>query len=359
MRYGDRVVAAPPYPFTLRQVQYLLAVADTLSFRRAAEACHVSQPSLSAQISEIEDSLGVRVFERDKRRVLLTAAGREVVDRARRLLASTNDLVGAAQRAGDPLAGTLRIGVIPTISPYLLPSITPALRARFPRLTVAWLEEKTDVLLAHLDAGTLEAALVALEADIGDVERELIARDPFFLVAAMDHPLAQGQDAAQPADLRGAEVLLLDEGHCFRSQALEVCGSVRARESEFRATSLTTLVQMVAGGAGVTLLPSLAMATEAGRASLAVRPFTVPAPGRTIALVWRKRSPLAVALREVAGAIREAYPMPAAVLPAPERESARATTRTMGRCEMADVCVAARPRARVTRRGTKAARQAR
>lgn len=346
-----------PYPFTLRQVQYLLAVADTLSFRRAAEECHVSQPSLSAQISEIEDGLGVRVFERDHHRVLVTAAGHEVVERARRLLAGADELVLTAQRTGDPLVGTLRIGVIPTISPYLLPSVTPELRSRFPRLTVAWLEEKTDVLLSHLEAGTLEAALVALEAELGDVEHDVIARDPFFLVAPKGHPLGRGPDAAEPADLRDADVLLLDEGHCFRSQALEVCGRGRARESEFRATSLTTLVQMVAGGAGLTLLPSLAVSTEAGRATLDVRPFATPAPGRTVALVWRKRSPLAPALGEVAAAIREAYPMPAAVVPS--TKPARPVSRMAGSCEMASVCVAARTRPRAPRRAARSTRQAR
>ncbi|MGE3274028.1 MAG: LysR substrate-binding domain-containing protein [Vicinamibacterales bacterium] len=283
-------------------------MAETLSFRKAADECHVSQPSLSAQVCEIEDRLGVRVFERDRRRVLLTAAGREIIERARRVLSEADDLVLAARRAGDPLAGTLRIGVIPTISPYLLPPVTPRLRQRFPRLTVAWFEEKTDVLMAHLETGALEAALVALEADIGDVDREVIARDPFLLVAPRNHPLGRGRGAAAPADLRGAEVLLLDEGHCFRNQALALCDRVRARESEFRATSLSTLVQMVAGGAGVTLVPSLAVPTEGRRAKLAVRPFTVPAPARTVALVWRRRSPLAEALREVAGAIRDAYP---------------------------------------------------
>lgn len=301
-------MASFPHLFTLRQLQYLLAVADTLSFRRAAEMCHVSQPSLSAQISELEDRLGVRAFERDRRRVLLTAAGRELVDRARRVVAEADELVAAARRAGDPLAGTLRLGVIPTISPYLLPSVTPRLRTRFPRLTVAWIEEKTDLLLHNLEAGALDAALVALEADLGDVEHEVIARDPFVLVAPKDHPLGRGKAAAVPADLRGAEVLLLDEGHCFRNQALELCGKVRARPADFRATSLTTLVQMVAGGAGLTLLPALAVPTEARRARLAVRPFAVPAPARTVALVWRKGSPLAAALRAVAGAIREAYP---------------------------------------------------
>jgi len=301
-------VPSPPHPFSLRQLQYLLAVADTLSFRRAAAQCHVSQPSLSAQIADLEDKLGVRLFERDHRRVLLTPAGQELVDRARGIVLGADDLVAAAQRAGDPLSGSLRIGVIPTISPYLLPPVTPRLRRAFPRLTVMWIEDKTDALLARLNAGTLEAALLAVEADIGDLERDIIARDPFLLVAPKDHPIGRGRGAASPAELRDEEVLLLDEGHCFRNQALKLCGKVRAREAEFRATSLSTLVQMVAGGAGLTLLPSLAVPTEARRAKLAVRPFTDPAPSRTVALVWRKRSPLAPALHAVAAEIRDAYP---------------------------------------------------
>ncbi len=296
----------------MRQLQYLLAVADTLSFRRAADECHVSQPSLSTQIAELEVKLGVRVFERDHRRVLLTVAGRDVVEHARRVVFEADAMVAAAKRAGDPLAGTLRLGVIPTISPYLLPAITPQLRGRFPRLTVIWVEDKTDALVARLNAGTLEAALLALEADIGDVDRDVIARDPFLLVTPKGHPIGRGRGAAAPAELRDAEVLLLDEGHCFRNQALKLCDKVRAREAEFRATSLSTLVQMVAGGAGITLLPSLAVATESRRAKLAVRPFASPEPARTVALVWRKHSPLAPALHAVATAIREAYPAPGA-----------------------------------------------
>lgn len=323
-------MASRPHPFTLRQLQYLLAVADTLSFRRAAEECHVSQPALSAQIADIEDRIGIRVFERDRRRVLLTAAGRDVLERARQVLREADDLIATAQRAGDPLAGTLRIGVIPTISPYLLPAVTPQLRTHFPRLTVAWLEDKTDALRTHLESGGLDAALLALEAEIGDVERDVIARDPFFLVAPHNHPLGQTRGAAAPADLRDSEVLLLDEGHCFRTQALALCSSVRARESAFRATSLTTLVQMVAGGAGLTLLPSLAVATEAARACLAVRPLAVPAPERTLALVWRRQSSLTDALRQVAGAIRAAYPAQDAVMGSTEGAAAprRKTTGT-------------------------------
>ena len=295
-----------PHPFTLRQLQYAIAIADELSFRRAAEKCRVSQPSLSAQLAQLEGALGVRLFERSRSRVLVTGAGREIIDRARRLLVDAADLAGAGKRASDPLSGTLRIGVIPTIAPYLLPTIAPKLRARFPRLTFAWQEDKTDALMKTLEAGELDAALVALEAEIGDVEHEVIAKDPFVLAARRDHPLASKASPVEVSALRGADVLLLSEGHCFREQALEICSTVRAREGEFRATSLTTLVQMVAGGAGVTLLPALAVATEAQRAGLRVRPIASAKAHRTIALVWRKRSPLAEALRQIAGAVRKA-----------------------------------------------------
>ena len=297
-----------PLSLSLRQLQYAVAVADTLSFRVAAERCHVAQPSLSAQLAQLEDALGVRLFERDRRHVLLTTAGRDLVERARRVLREADDLVEAAARAGDPLSGRLAIGVIPTISPYLLPAAAPALRKTFPRLTVVWREEKTADLVRAVREGTLDAALLALEADIGDVEREVIARDPFVLATPPRHPLGMARGPARPAELRETPVLLLDDGHCFRDQALAVCTRARVREGEFRATSLSTLAHMVAGGAGVTLLPQLAVPTEAARIGLRVRPFTDPAPHRTIGLVWRRSSPLATAMRQVAGTIREAYP---------------------------------------------------
>jgi len=297
-----------PHPFSLRQLQYAVAVGELLSFRKAAEACHVSQPSLSAQLAQLEEALGVRLFERDRRRVLATAAGKEVVERARRVLREADDLVAAARRAGDPLAGTLRIGVIPTISPYLLPSATRALRSAYPQLTAVWLEDKTETLVRSLDAGTLDAALLALEAEIGDVEHEVLADDPFVLATRPDDPLGTKRAPAKAAELRDASVLLLDDGHCFRDQALAFCSSAKAHELEFRATSLPTLVQMVAGGAGVTVLPQLAAPTEARRAGLRVRAFAAPVPHRTLALVFRKRSPLAPALRKLASTIRGAYP---------------------------------------------------
>lgn len=295
------------HPFTLRQIQYAIAVADSLSFRRAAERCHVSQPSLSAQIAELEGALGVPLFERDRRRVLVTPAAKELLERGRRLLVEADDLAAAARRAGDPFAGTLRIGVIPTISPYLLPSITPALRGAYPLLTTVWVEDKTAALVRALEDGALDAALLALEAELGDVEHEVVADDPFVLATGPDDPLGTSSSPAKPSELRRAQVLLLDDGHCFRDQALAYCAGARAEELAFRATSLTTLAQMVAGGVGVTLLPQLAVPTEAQRARLNVRVFANPVPRRTIALVWRRRSPLATALKRVASTIRDAY----------------------------------------------------
>jgi len=296
------------HPFSLRQLQYAVAVAETRNFRRAAEACHVSQPSLSAQLAEMEEALGVRLFERDRRGVLVTAAGEELLARARRVLLETDDLVDAGRRARDPFTGTLRIGVIPTISPYLLPAIVPKLRKRFPRLSLQWTEDKTEVLRDRLEAGRLDGALLALEANVGEVESEIIARDPFVLAMPRGHPLGQSEAPVASKELREAQFLLLDDGHCFRDQALAYCSSTHANELDFRATSLPTLAQMVAAGAGVTLLPELAVTTENRRSELAVRRFSPPAPHRTIALVWRPRSPLGTALGHLSSAIREAYP---------------------------------------------------
>ncbi len=297
-----------PHPFSLRQLQYAVAVAEALSFRKAAERCHVSQPSLSAQLAQLEDALGLHLFERDRRRVLPTAAGKDVLERARRLLRDADDLVAAARGASDPLTGTLRLGVIPTISPYLLPSIAPALREAFPQLTAIWLEDKTETLVHRLAQGSLDAALLALEADIGEVEHAVVATDPFVLATGWDDPLGAASSQVGRDELCDADVLLLDDGHCFREQALSFCSSTKARELEFRATSLSTLTQMVAGGTGVTLLPKLAVATETQRARLKIRPLADPTPARTIALIWRKRAPVAPALRSLAETIRRAYP---------------------------------------------------
>jgi LysR family hydrogen peroxide-inducible transcriptional activator len=295
------------HPFTLRQLQYAIAVAESLNFQKAAERCHVSQPSLSAQLAQMEEALGVRLFERDRRRVLITAAGREIIERARLILRETDDLVELARRSADPLSGALRIGVIPTISPYLLPRLTAVFREAYPRLTVFWVEDKTEVLARTLEGGALDAAILALEADIGEVEHQIIGSDPFVLATPVGHPLGAKASPAKPSELKDESVLLLDEGHCFRKQSLAFCSDAKAHELDFRATSLSTLVQMVAGGVGVTLLPELAVATETKHAELSIRPFTQPAPRRTIALVWRRRSPLGPALRQLATTAQAAY----------------------------------------------------
>src|SRR5262245_48583398 len=298
-----------PHAASLRQLQYAVAVADARSFRRAAEQCGVSQPSLSAQLAQLEGALGVRLFERDRRRVLLTPAGEDLVERARRVLVDADDLVDAARRLGDPLAATLAIGVIPTISPYLLPTAAPAIQRAHPRLTVRWLEDKTENLVRELHAGRLDAALLALEADLGGpLQREVIGRDRFVLATPRAHPLGKpSQRPARLGDLRGAHLLLLDDGHCLRDQALAVCAGARTEELAFRATSLPTLAQMVSAGAGITLLPRMAVATESRRAHLAVRPLADERAFRTLALVWRPTSPAGPALRTLAATIRGAY----------------------------------------------------
>lgn len=323
-----------PHPFTLRQLQYACAVAEHLSFRRAAEVCHVAQPSLSAQVAELEEALGVQLFERDRRRVLVTGRGQALIDRARAVLLQADDLGDAAKRVADPFTGTLRIGVIPTIAPYLVPSATAGVRAAFPKLTIAWIEDKTHILMAELSTGGIDGAVLALEAELGDVEHAVIASDPFVLVAPPSHPLVQRSTPIPARELRAADMLLLDEGHCLRQQALEVCTSVKAREAEFRATSLSTLVQLVVQGAGVTLLPSLALGTETSRAELGIRQIAAPAPARTIALIWRRGSSLAAALARVAASIRESYPPVALFEPGDSRNQAVRTTRNITRKRM-------------------------
>jgi LysR family hydrogen peroxide-inducible transcriptional activator len=277
----------------------------------------VSQPSLSAQLAQLEGALGVRLFERDRRRVLPTPAGADLIERARRVLVDADELVDAARRLGDPLAGPLTIGVIPTISPYLLPTAAPAIRRAHPRLTVRWVEDKTETLTRDLHGGRLDAALVALEADLGGpLQREVIGRDPFVLAAPRRHPLVKSSGPASLGELRGAHLLLLDDGHCLRDQALAVCAGARTEELAFRATSLPTLAQMVSAGAGVTLLPRMAVATESRRAHLAVRPIADDRAFRTLALVWRPTSPSAPALRQLAATIRASYEKMEPPLPA-------------------------------------------
>jgi LysR family hydrogen peroxide-inducible transcriptional activator len=223
---------------------------------------------------------------------------------------AADELPAAAQALSDPYAGTVRLGVIPTISPYLLPEVAPALRERLPRVAFRWVEEKTAVLAGRLHDGSLEGAVVAVGPDLGDVESIPLATDPFVLAAARSHPLGKGRAPVRLGDLEGHDVLLLDDGHCLRDQALALCAPARARELSYRATSLATLVQMTAGGIGVTLLPLLSVAAENRHGELAIRPFARPAPARQIVLVHRRGTPAGRVVREVAEVLRARWPLP-------------------------------------------------
>lgn len=290
-------------PYSLRQLQYLVAVADLGGFRRAADACGVAQPSLSAQVAQLEAALGVQVFERHTRGVRVTRAGAPIIDRARALLVAAGDLVDTARRQGDPLRGTVRIGVIPTVCPYLLPDVAGPLAKALPTLRIVWSEDKTDVLLEQVDDARLDAAIVALDARLAHLDHVVIGDDPFVLAAAPGHPLMTRTTPAATASLEGATVFLLEDGHCFREQALALCGASGAREGDLTATGLSTLVQMVAAGTGVTLLPRMALAVENRRGQLAVRAFKAPAPSRRLVLAFRKGSAMRRPLETVAAVV--------------------------------------------------------
>lgn len=297
-----------PLPFSIRQLQYLIAVAELGGFRRAAEACGVAQPSMSAQIAQVEHALGVQIFERGARGVRTTAAGAQVIERARTVLLASRDLLDTARQHRDPLSGAVRIGVIPTVCPYLLPEIAPALKKQLPNLHVVWSEDKTQPLLDQIDAAALDGAILALDPRIAHLDHALIADDPFVLAAAPQHPLAKRSGPASPDVLDGQTVFLLEDGHCFRDQALAVCGATGANEADLKATGLATLVQMVGGGAGVTLLPKLAIPVENRRGQLSVRAFKSPVPTRRLVLAWRKQSALTRPLGALAKSIRAAWP---------------------------------------------------
>lgn len=279
----------PPLP-TLRQLAYLVELSARLNFRVAAEAQFVTQSTLSAGIKELESVLGAQLVERDNRNVRLTAIGEEVAGRARELLAAATDLAEAARSAARPLSGSLRLGAIPTVAPYLLPAAVPALRRAYPALKLYLREDVTRVLLERLRGGGLDLALIALPFDTGDLHVRELFRDELSLVTRA------GTRGGGPVALRTvdpAEMLLLEDGHCLRDHAIAACGRRRgAWRSAVEATSLTTLVQMVAGGLGVTLLPALAL--EGGilkGTGLVARPLAPPAPARTLALVARRTSP--------------------------------------------------------------------
>jgi LysR family hydrogen peroxide-inducible transcriptional activator len=280
---------APPLP-TLRQLRYLVALDEHRHFGRAAEACLATQSTLSAGLQELETLLGVPLFERTKRRVMPTPLGVEIVARAREVLRGAEDIAGLAHASRRPLSGPLRLGVIPTIGPYLLPRVLPGLRAAHPGLRLYLREDLTARLLERLANGDLDAVLIALPYS-AEVETLALFDDPFLLACPPGHPLAARPELSS-ADLAGAELLLLEEGHCLRDHALTACHlPAPARGEGVLATSLPTLVQMAANGLGITLLSKMAIDAGVLAGTDLVTRTLADAPSRSIGLAWRASSP--------------------------------------------------------------------
>ncbi len=296
---------------TLRQLRYLEALAETLHFGRAAEACSVTQPALSMQIKELEDELQVSLVERRKSGIELTEQGEAIVRRGRTILASVRDLLDFAKQRQRVLSGSLKLGAIPSIAPYLLPAALPELQRRFPELHLQLRETITETLVRELVSGDLDIILIALPIEDPEVETLHLFADKFVLAA----PATRGKRAETAAAtmLAHERLLLLEEGHCLRDQALSFCRMVtpEARES-FGASSLATIVQMVAHGYGITLLPELAVASEVHqRSDIRLLRFAAPEPAREIGLAWRKTSPRKADFTAFADLLKDVAPSPA------------------------------------------------
>jgi len=287
---------------TLKQLRYFDALAQHGHFGRAAEACSISQPALSMQIKELEETLATELFERSARQVRLTRFGEAFAVRARDILRAVNELGDLARASGDRLAGRLRIGVIPTIAPYLLPTLIGDLNRLHDGLDIHVRETLTAKLIQELLDGRLDTAVVALPVSEPSLTEVALFVETFMLV----RPVA---DAGAPVPdreaLREMRLLLLEEGHCFRDQALSFCNLRAAQPRELLdGSSLSTLVQMVSAGIGVTLIPEMAVPVETRSASVSVARFTQPQPSRTIGMIWRKTSPLAPQLLQIADVVR-------------------------------------------------------
>ncbi len=287
---------------TIRQLRYFEAVAQEGHFGRAADLCAISQPAISVQIKELEQSLGMALFERSARLVRLTPFGEVFATRARKILQSVDDLGDLSRAAQDGLAGKLRLGIIPTIAPYLLPRIVGNLGLSFPDLDLHVRETLTDKLIAELVDGRLDAAIVALPISEPSLTEWPLFSENFVLVRSLAD---QHKSVPDTASLREMRLLLLEEGHCFRDQALSFCNlRPNLPRDGMDGSSLSTLVQMVGTGLGVTLIPEMAVALETRSADVAVARFAAPEPARTIGMVWRKTSPLVDQLPQVAEVVR-------------------------------------------------------
>jgi LysR family hydrogen peroxide-inducible transcriptional activator len=295
---------------TLQELRYVVALADAGHFGRAAEACFVSQSTLSTQIKKLEDYLGIALFDRSLKSVTLTPAGHEIVDSARRIIEEANRICELSSQTKDPMVRTIHLGVIPTLGPYYLPHALPLVHERFPKLRLLLREEMTPHVLTHLNEGKLDAGLLALPLPADDPALEAVAlfNEPFLAAVPADHPLAAGKEI-HIDELVHAGLFLLEEGHCLRNQALEACKLEGLDNEEIRATSLETLRQMVGMGLGVTLIPALAgMQSHDIGTRVALRPLASPGASRIIGLVWRKRSPIAPTMEALAKFLKDKLP---------------------------------------------------
>jgi LysR family hydrogen peroxide-inducible transcriptional activator len=290
----------------LKDLKYLVAIADTGHFGKAAERTFVSQPTLSAQLKKLEEYLGVKLVERQPKNVQLTEVGKQIVVRARRMLDEGEEIVALARHNTDPLSGKLRLALIPTIGPYLLPRVMSRLRKALPHLGLMLYEYQTEALLKRLRDGELDVGILALPVNQEGLETRSLYSEAFTVALPNQHPLADRATIKVP-DLKGHTLLLLEDGHCLRDQALEVCSRIDVREVEdFRATSLETLRQMVIAGLGVTLMPQTAVEAPFGsQRGLTIRQFAKPAPSRSVGAVWRKSSTRTTALGAVCDIIEE------------------------------------------------------
>jgi len=288
---------------TIRQMEYFAALTETLHFGRAAQLAGVTQPALSSQIAELEEKLGTRLFERGRRNVTMTQDAHALLPRVERILGEIRDIEGMARRERAAMSGRLRLGVIPTVAPYLLPAILPAIGQRFPELTLELKESVTSTLVEETLAGRLDAFIAALPLEDTRLASEPILDDGFLLAVPQNDPnFIEPPVAPESPELE--RLILLEEGHCLRDQALAICGSVKPLAmSNFGATSLTTLLQMVAHGQGLTLVPEMALPSSRTLPGVKFVPFSAPVPSRMIGMAWRKRAAREAEFRTLAKAI--------------------------------------------------------
>lgn len=289
----------------VRDLEYLVSLAEFKHFRRAADACHVSQPTLSGQIRKLEDELGIMLLERTSRKVVFTQTGMLLVEQARTILREINVLREMASQQGEEMAGPLHIGLIPTLAPYLLPHIIPMLHHNYPQLEMYLHEAQTHGLLSQLDSGKLDCVIMALTKESETFIEIALFDEPMMLAVYEDHPWA-GRDRVQMSELAGEKLLMLEDGHCLRDQAMGFCFEAGADEDgHFRATSLETLRNMVAAGSGITLLPALAVPQQRYRDGVVYLPCYKAEPKRSLGLVYRPGSPLRGRYERLAESIRK------------------------------------------------------